>query len=100
MTHPPFNVGSAPTEIVASLSLADGAYTLQNVGSETIFFSQKDAAPTDPMNLIAEGGHFLSAVLPGRDPERGGSNSVSVTIAGDVCYVWARIGSRLVVSSA
>ena len=44
-TRPVFTVTAAPQEIVAALALADGKrYTVQNIGAEPIFFSQRDAA--------------------------------------------------------
>ena len=99
-TRPVFTVTAAPQEIVAALALTDGAYTLQNIGTEPIIFSLRDAAPADLSALIADKGHILSASRFSGAPADTKS-TVRITVEGDLVYVWtAGADGELVLSDA
>lgn len=101
MTHPAQTITDTPTDLVAALTLTAGNYTLQNIGEEPIWFSQKDAAVGDLDVLKTEGGHLLAAPASGQNRPRGGPNTATISVAGDLAYVWTDIGtSRLVASDA
>ena len=95
MTYPSVEVTSTPVDLVATLTLPDGNYTIQNIGPNTLWFAQKDTA-TAEATLKADEGHLLS---PLRSVSRSDGR---MSVAGDLSYVWCADGktSRVVVSDA
>ena len=101
MTHAAQTITDTPTDMVAALTLTAGNYTLQNIGEEPIWFSQKDAAVGDLDLLKTEGGHLLAAPYSGQNRPRGGPGTATISVAGDLAYAWTTAGtSRLAVSDA
>lgn len=90
MTYPVQSISSTPTELVAGLSLANGNYTLQNVGDAPLFLAQKATTQTDEQ-LRTAGGHVMN---PGQ--------VLVASVASDLLYAWCGEGSvsRIVVSTA
>ena len=93
MTYSSVEVTSAPIDLVDELTLPDGNYSVQNIGDQTIFLAQKDAATTEAA-LKAAQGHLLGPLYSvARSDAR-------LSVAGDLAYVWCPDGSssRVVVS--
>ena len=100
-THPAQTITDTPADLVAALTLITGNYTLQNIGEEPIWFSQKDSAVGDLDVLKAEGGNLLAAPFGGESRRPDSPNTATISVAGDLVYVWTGRGaSRLVVSDA
>ena len=95
MTYPSVEVTSTPVDLVATLTLPDGNYTIQNIGVNTMFFAQKDTA-TAEATLKDDEGHLLSPLF------RVSRSDGRMSVAGDLSYVWCNDGktSRVVVSDA
>ena len=100
-TRPAHTITATPTDLVAALTLAAGNYTLQNIGEEPIWFSQKNAAVGDLDVLKTEGGNLMAAAFGGESRRPDSPNTATISVAGDLVYVWTGRGtSRLAVSDA
>ena len=95
MTYPSIEITSTPIDIVAALSLPDGNFTVQNIGTTTLTFAQKDVA-TDADTLIRDQGHLLSPLFSVSVSE------VRIEVDSDFTYVWCTDdpSGRIVVSDA
>ena len=77
-TTDPIEVTSTPLELVADQSLAEGSYTVQNVGSRDVFLTKRSAIPTPS----TAGAHVLGQRV-----------FMGITVdAGDAFYVWTAEG--------
>ena len=55
----------SPTEIVSGLSLADGVYTIQNVGDNPIWFHEAEGAVATPADLPTDDTIGVHILYPG-----------------------------------
>ena len=95
MTFPSIELTRTPVDIVAALSLPDGNYTLQNIGTTTLSFVQRDVV-TDEDTLIRDHGHLLSPLHSVSVSE------VRIEVDSDFTYAWCldEPFGRIIVSDA
>ena len=91
-----------PLDVIADLSLADGDYTVENLGDGfgeagvPILWSEKDAAEADVTTLMPS--HVLQPPSnrgTSHEPSQGGRLGLTVG-SGNLLYLWVRKGSAVV----